>query len=68
MNPQNTASTGSDNSQTKTQRPPQIDGYSWYHRGRKGKGGRGVGTLIRDNLIHQTEEVDMELEEDIEII
>ena len=54
--------------ETKTKKPPNIDGYIWYHKPRPTRTGGGVGILIKQQLHHNTQEVPNDNEENQELI
>ena len=54
--------------ETKTKKPPNIDGYIWYHKHRPTKTGGGVGILVKQQLYHNTQEVPNYNEENQELI
>ena len=54
--------------ETKTKKPPNIDGYIWYHKPRPTKTGGGVGILVKQQLYHNTQEVTNYNEENQELI
>ena len=40
--------------ETKTKRPPKIEGYTWIHKPRIDNKGGGIGFLIRNELYNNT--------------
>ena len=47
--------------ETETETPPNIEGYTWHHKPRKNRKGGGVAILTRNDL--RTDKVDDDLEE-----
>ena len=54
--------------ETKTQKPPNIDGYNWYHKPRRGRTGGGVGILVKQTIFPNTQEVNYLRHENHEIL